>query len=210
MRQQCLGIGPALVLLADAIGNRHPYIVEFHFVQAVMIVDRGDGVHFYAGGFHIDQQEADTLLLFALGAGAHQTEDPVGKVGIGGPYLRACHHVVVAIAYRPGLQGGKVGARTRLGITLAPPLVAGQYRRQEPVLLRLGAKGINNMSHHFQAEWHDIPHPRQTALRLIDELPGGTPAGAAILHWPVGGYPALLVQALLPLDHGLLEHLRLV
>ena len=39
MRQQCLGIGPAFVLFANTVGHRHPDIVEFHFVQAVVAID---------------------------------------------------------------------------------------------------------------------------------------------------------------------------
>src|ERR1041384_1099108 len=56
-----------------------------------------------------------------------------------GPHLLAVDQEMVALVHGPGAQAGKVGAGARLGIALAPDLVAAEDLWQIALLLLLGA-----------------------------------------------------------------------
>ena len=60
-------------------------------------------------------------------------------LGAGGPHLLSGDDPLVAVAHRPGAEVGEIAARAGLGEQLAPDLLAGQQREQEPVLLLVGA-----------------------------------------------------------------------
>ena len=94
--QQELGAGPALVLLADQVGDRDLHVVEEHVVHVMGAVEHDDRPHGDARRLHVDQQEGDALLRLGVGIGAHQAEDPVGPMGERGPGLLAVDDVVVA------------------------------------------------------------------------------------------------------------------
>jgi hypothetical protein len=68
-----------------------------------------------AGRGHVDQDEADALVLLA-GVGAHQAEAPVGPVGVGGPDLLAVDQPVVAGVLAMGGEAGQVRAGSRYGV----------------------------------------------------------------------------------------------
>ena len=59
-------------------------------------------------------------MLRDVEVGAHQTEDPIGLVGVGGPHLGAIDEVVIPLQFCLGRKAGKVRPRTRLGISLTP------------------------------------------------------------------------------------------
>src|SRR6202044_1407714 len=71
-------------------------------------------------GGHVEQDEADAVMLFGSRIGPHQAEDPVGEVGVGGPDLLAGDDEIVAVALGAGLQRGEVRSGIWLGIALAP------------------------------------------------------------------------------------------
>src|SRR5580693_9110259 len=58
---------------------------------------------------HVDQQEADTLVLLGV-VGAHQGETHVGPLTAGGPDLGAVDQVVVALVLGLHLHRVEVGA----------------------------------------------------------------------------------------------------
>ena len=72
-------------------------------VKKVSHWPRGAGDHLdrprldLAGLMHVDQHEADALVLLGLRVGAHQAEAPVGVLGAGGPDLLAVDLPVVAL-----------------------------------------------------------------------------------------------------------------
>ena len=68
---------------------------------------------------HVEQHEGDAFVLLGR-VGAHQAEDPVGLVGVGGPDLLAVDQVMVALVLRLGLQTGEVGPGAGFGVALAP------------------------------------------------------------------------------------------
>jgi hypothetical protein len=84
MAEQELGIGPALVLFADQVRDRHFDVFEPDFVDLVRAVQRDDRAHGDARRLHVDQQEGDAALRLGFRVGAHQAENPVGVLA------RAC------------------------------------------------------------------------------------------------------------------------
>src|SRR5690606_35786986 len=72
--QQVLAVGPAPTLLADAIGDRYPHVVEEHLVDLVVATHGADRPDRDPGRLHVDQQEADAVLLARPLPGAHQRE----------------------------------------------------------------------------------------------------------------------------------------
>ena len=106
--QQIFGIGPALVLFADQVFDRHTHVVEENLVHLCLAIDQYYGSHGDAGRFHIDQQEGNARLFLHIGTGAHKTEDPVCVLTQRRPGLLAVDHIMIAIWHRGGFQSGKV------------------------------------------------------------------------------------------------------
>ena len=124
MSQQRLRDGPALADLPHHVFGGHADVVEFHFVQAVVIVDRDDRIHLNAFTLHVDQDERNAFLLLAGVIGAHQAENPVGVLGIRRPDLGTVDNEIIAIALCFRFETRQVRAGTRLGVTLTPPVFA--------------------------------------------------------------------------------------
>src|SRR5690606_23894650 len=98
MTEQELGVGPALVLFADAVLDRNADIFEEDFVEAVLLVDTDDRLDGIAGRLHIDEEEADPLLLLGGAVGPHKAEDHVGMLREGGPAFLAVDAIMIAVA----------------------------------------------------------------------------------------------------------------
>src|SRR5262249_36855991 len=150
------------------------------------------------------QEERDAGLRLGGRIGANQAEDPVGMLGQRGPGLVAVDDVVVTISNRLGADGGEVRAGARLGITLAPPVLAGEDARQKLLLLPVAAEGVDDRADHGDAERERWQRTRPSGLLLEDEPAGDRPAGAAIFPGPERRDPALLVQDAMPKQHLLL------
>src|SRR5215467_4700278 len=100
----------------------------------------------------------------------------VGDRAVGDPELRAVEDVAVALALRPRLHPARVGAVVGLGETETAHLLAARHRGQPPVLLRLGAIGVDRV--HHQAALHRRPRaqPGVAALELLHDQPVGNVA----------------------------------
>src|ERR1043166_9390815 len=79
------------------------------------------------------------MMLRRVGVGAHQQKAPIGEMRARRPYLLAVDQEMVALIDRASAQAGEIGAGPRLGIALAPDLVAAKDLWQVPLLLRLSA-----------------------------------------------------------------------
>ena len=95
---------------ANAVGSRHAHIVEgqngrvaavmAQFVQLAADAEAGQvGIH--------DKERHAAKALFVAGAG--QQAEEVGLRTVGDPHFGAVDEVVVAVAPRPGFDGGHVG-----------------------------------------------------------------------------------------------------
>ena len=187
-------------LICHGVFDRHPNVIEKHVVDLAATIHGGDRSHLYARAGHVDEQERDASLRFALGRGAHQAEHHVGVLGEGGPGLGAVDDIMVAVALGPRLERSEVGTRTRFGIALAPPVLAGQDARQIALLLRLAAEGDDHRADHGDAERNDPWRPGPRHL-LVEDMPlHRRPAGATMFDRPAGCQPAAIVNDLLPSD----------
>jgi len=148
---------------------------------------------------HVDEQEADPLVLGRIGVGAHEQEAPVGDVRHRRPDLLAVDDEMLAVQHAARLEVGEVGARVRLRESLAPQLVGGQDLLQMPRLL-----GRRAVLHQRRAE-HREPAAVDELGRLgarhfleEDDLLGERGAAAAELLRPVHADVAGLPHRLLP------------
>ncbi|MNQ86181.1 hypothetical protein D3C85_1013680 [compost metagenome] len=167
----------------------------------MVAIEGDDGTDRDARRFHVDQQEADALLLLGRAVGAYQDKAPVGVMSGGGPQLLAVKHVVVAIAHRGGSQRRQVGTRARLGEALAEPVVHVRHARQEMLLLLLRAEGDQHRADHVHVEGDGLRRRRHVQLLLEDVVLGGAPGLATPLRRPGGTGPALGVQDPHPAHH---------
>src|SRR5204863_3718699 len=79
-------------------------------------------------------------------------EDHVGVLCQRGPGLLAIDDIFVALPLSLGLQRSEIGARTRLGEALAPPVVDIGDARQIILFLRFIAEGVDHRSYHADAK----------------------------------------------------------
>ena len=170
----------------------------------VMIGPHGD-----ARRFHVDQQEGDAGLRLCRRIGADQAKNPVGMLRQRRPGLVAVDDVMVAVAHRLGADRCEVGARARLGITLAPPVLAGEDPRQKFLLLRFVAERIDDRADHGDAERQWRQRPGTGRLLFEDEALRDRPAGATIFLRPQRRDPAFLVEDAMPQQHLLLGQIGL-
>ena len=82
-------------------------------------------------------------MLRDVGIGARHEDRPARPVGAARPHLLAVHDPLVAVAHRHRGEPGEVGTGARLAEELAPALLTGEDRRQEPRLLLMGTDRID-------------------------------------------------------------------
>src|SRR5206468_7213998 len=87
---------------------------------------------------HVDEEEADPLVLRRVGLGAAEEEAPVGHLGVARPHLLPGDDEHVAVALGARAKRGEIGSRARLREALAPEIVAGEERAEEAAALRVG------------------------------------------------------------------------
>ena len=166
--EQALADGPALAFLSDEIFLGHLHIVEKGFAERAHPADHLDRANFHAGRIHVDQQEADALVLVAL-VGAHDGKALVRPLSAAGPGLLSVDEVMVALVLGHGLQIGEVGAGIGFRISLAPAHFAPADRGDMLLLLRFVAVFQQGGAEHHNA------HP---ADRVV-----GTGAGHLVVQY---------------------------
>jgi hypothetical protein len=204
--QQPLGDGPAAVQRADQVLLRHLHVGEEGLAERRGAGDQPDRPHLDARIVHVDQQEADALVLLA-GVGAHQAEAHVGPLAAGGPDLLAVDQEVVALVLGLGLQRGEVGAGARLGEALAPAHFLPGDGADVLLLLLLVAVLEQGRAEHHRAHAADrVPGADAVHLLLQHARLGRREAAAAVGLGQVGTpqplSPMALVQALMSASSG--------
>src|SRR5581483_3390739 len=136
--EQRLGDGPPLPRSTDEVFRRHAHRLEERLAERRRARDQPDRPRRDPRRRHVDEQEADTLVLRRARVGAHQAEHPVRLIGVRGPDLLAVDDVRIAVEDGARLQAGEIGAGARLAVALAPADPAARDRRQvlEALLLR--------------------------------------------------------------------------
>src|SRR5215831_13639059 len=97
----------------------------------------------------------------------------VGDRAVGDTELGAVEHVAVALALGARLHPTRVGAVVGLGQTEATDLLAARHRRQPPILLGLGAIGVDRVHHEPALHRRRRAQPGVTALELLHDQPVG-------------------------------------
>ena len=124
----------------------------------------------------------------------------IGVVGQCGPGFLTIDDVLVTHALRTGLERSQVGAGTRLGVTLAPPILNGDDAGQVFGFLGLATKLHQHRADHGQAKRQE---PGRTSLEGLDfknQALNRRPACATIFLGPVGRTPAAFGEQSVPAD----------
>lgn len=139
-----------------------------------------------ARAVHVDDEVGQALVLRHVGVGAGEQQAPAGAVRQAGPHLLTVDNPFVAVGYRRGRQPGEVGTRARFGEQLAPDVLGGGQRPQEPALHVVGlgvfthGRRRHPVSHRIEAERHRTARALQD--RVGDGLqPPGYPEAAETL-----------------------------
>ena len=83
------GHPPAVVLVADPVGHRHPDLVEEQLAELGRAGDGAQRPDVDAGAVHGQDQPRDAPVAAVLGPGAHQQLAVVGHLGVRRPDLLA-------------------------------------------------------------------------------------------------------------------------
>ena len=144
---------PAFVDVAEAQLVGHPHVGEEHLVERRAAGHLAQRPDLDARGLHVDEEHGEAAVA-AVGVGGRPGDDlaDVGVVGARRPHLLAVEDPLVAVAHRPRLDAGQVGAGRRLGEQLAGDDVAPVQRRQVPVPDVLDGVGQDRRRHHAEAD----------------------------------------------------------
>ena len=183
---------PAPVFFAHRIGHRHPNVVENNLIELVAACHVDYGAHLDSGGFHIHQNKGDAAVLGSVRIGTGQQHNPVGAVGQGGPYLGAVDDVFIVVAYRPGTQGGQVGAGFRFAVALAPLHFAPSHRLQVGLLLFFGAVNHQRRPQHPHSKYVPAGRAHIGQFFVVDGRAHRGGVLTAVFFGPVHRKPALL------------------
>ena len=148
MREKIFRDLPTLVELADKVFLRHFDVVEKRLTERRLAGNEQDRFGRDPLQFHVEQDEADPLVLGRRKIRAHQAEDPVRLVGVGGPDFLAVDEEMIALVLGFRRERREIRPRVRLGIALAPANFAVHDLRQ--VFASLSALGPTQQRNYEQ------------------------------------------------------------
>ena len=131
---------PSAVDVAHHVVRCGAGAVEEHFAEleaAGHVADRAD-IDAVLVARH--EQHRDAAVLRCIRVGATECVQPVGVVAERGPDLLPGDDPLVTVELGPGPQAGQVRAGVGLAEALTPHLLAARDRREEALLLLLGAE----------------------------------------------------------------------
>src|SRR5713226_4138921 len=122
---------PSFVERPDEVLLGHLDVVEKDLVEMVMPVHYDQRTHVDARRSHVvDDQVADALVLGRARIGAGEEKHLVGILRAGCPDFRSVNNEVIALEFGARLQTREIGTGARLGIALAPDIVAREDARK--------------------------------------------------------------------------------
>ena len=183
----------------DEIDLRHDDVVEEALAELLIAVDQLDRSHRDARIRHREEDETDAFPLGHIEVRSDEAEHPVRVMRARGPDLRAVHKVVVALVLGARLQGSKVRTGVRLGIALAPTVLAARDLGKMARLLVLGAVFEQCRTDHGETvSAEGKRRPRREHLFSEHVLLVGGHIRAAVFLRPGGGRVAVLEARLGP------------
>ena len=169
---------PAAIDVADT-----PLVTDLHAVEErdvhALAGERADLLQADAGCVHGNQEEGETGVLRAVGAGSGEQEDPVRFLGDAGEHLLAVDTPCVAVADGSRARGGDVGPGVGLGVAEADHRLAREETREYVVADHLVPDVGEHRRHHHHVAQAVVRRAR--ALELGEqrgELLGVAPAAA--------------------------------
>ena len=206
--QQVFRDRPAAIQFAYQVAFGYLHVVEEGLAERRGAADQLDGGGAHPQGRHVEQEETDAIALRCLRIGAHQAEDPVRQIGVGGPDLGTVHQEVVAHILCRGLQAGEVRARARLAVALAPAnFTAGNFRQVLKLLCFSGEFEQRRCKHDYTEAGERRPATEARHLLAQHTRAGGiqprTAVGARPFRYGVaaGGHALEPEFLLLALEH---------
>ena len=117
-----------------AIGVGHAHVGQVHLVELGLAGDLAQRPHLDAGRVHVEREVGEAAVLRDVGVGAGHEHPAVGHVGERVPHLLAVDDPLVAVAHGTGRERREVAAGAGLAEQLAPDLLAGEQRAEQPGL----------------------------------------------------------------------------
>ena len=177
--QRHVGDAPAVVLGTDTIRDRHARVVEEHFAEVALAVDRAHRPHVDTRLVHIEDQPRDALVLRRVGIGAYEQFAVVGDVGASTPDLLAVDDVLIAVALGARAQRSEIRPGAGFREALTPHTVAAQDAGKVERALFVGAFGDQCRARVHHADEVDTDVRRVGArvfLEVHELLADGEPA----------------------------------
>src|SRR4051812_20379748 len=195
---------PAVARGADDVVGSSPGAVEEDLVELRRAGDLHDRPDVDAGLLHRHEQVGQPGMLRGFRVAAGQHEAPVGDVRQRCPHLLPGDDPLVAVAHCRSAYAGQVGPGTRLGVALAPQLLAGEDAGQEPLTLLVGAAREQRRRKQLLADVVDpVRRSRLGVLLVEDDLLHEARTATALLPRPAETDPAVGAEQPLPLTPGL-------
>src|SRR5262249_31793064 len=105
---------PPAMLLAHEPTAVNPHALEEDLVEVVLPDHVDDRTHRDAGPAHVDEELADSFVLWRLRVGARDEIAVLSFVRVGGPDLMAVDDEEVAVFHGPRAERREVASRVRL------------------------------------------------------------------------------------------------
>ncbi len=159
---------PPVAEAADAVGVGHAHTGQVHLVELGLAGDLTQRPDVDAGRVHVEREVGEPAVLRCFGIGARDEHPAVGPVRERVPHLLPVDDPLVAVADRTCRQAREVGTGAGLAEELAPQLLAGEQRSQEPRLELVVGVGRDRRRGEEDAE--------PVALERVGAHAGGTDA----------------------------------
>jgi hypothetical protein len=190
------GDGPPVVDATHDLVLRARRVGEVDLVELRLARDHPDRSHLDAGLAHVDQQEADALVLRGVGIRPGEEEDVVGQVSRGRPHL-----LTVDNHWSPSRTpaAGLPRSDPALGSVALAPRSSPEDAGRVVGLLLVGPPHLQGVAELWMPNVvHPRSAPRPWSSRRGSPAPAPT-ARAAVLLRPAGRQVAVLVEGMAPL-----------
>src|SRR3954453_2659206 len=194
------GHPPAVAGRPEDVVARRPRTVEEDLVELRRAGDLHNRPDVDAGLLHRHEQVGQPGMLPGVRVGAGQDEAPAGDVRERGPGLLPGDGPLVTVTDRGGAYAGQVGPGTRLGVALAPQLLAREDARKEAPSLLVTAARKERRREQLLADVVDpVRGTRLGVLLAENDLLHQRRAATTVLARPAETDPAVGAEEALPI-----------
>ena len=120
MLKQSLRDGPPGIELADKIVGLGLHIFEEDLAKIGLTADQHEGRDRDPRLMKVKENKADSVVLWSVGIGSNEAEDPVSVMSTCRPDLGTVDDVVIILAHGPSLKAGEIGSGAGFAVALTP------------------------------------------------------------------------------------------